>query len=283
MFLLPVGAVELAAKGSLERAALIERLRASLEHMTELNRAKDEFLAVVSHELRTPLTSVRGYIRTMLHLGEDLSAADVRSCLEGADRQGERLQQQIERLLFVATLDSRRDRLGPVHPISIVDAVRAIVDDVQTALGEHRLVVHVDEDVQPVTTHEGSLAHIVMNLLENAAKYSPPHTEIDVDVRREGDGVVIAVRDRGAGIPEEHRDRIFERFYQVDSSSTRAVGGTGLGLYIASTCARDVGGRLWLERSDARGSEFCVYVPSLRQAAADARSTAAAITAVASA
>ena len=284
VFLLPVGAVQLAAKGSIERAALIERLRASLDQMTELNRAKDEFVAVVSHELRTPLTSVRGYVRTMLHLGNDLSAIDVRVCLEAADRQAERLQQQIERLLFVASADSRRDRLGPVHPVSVVELVRSIVTDMQPVLDDHRVVLHFDEDVQPVRTDEASLTHVLMNLLENAAKYSPGGTEIDVDVRSEIDGVVVAVRDRGPGIAEEHRERIFERFYQADSSNTRAVGGTGLGLYIAASCARDLGGRVWLERSDASGSEFCVQVPSIpgRDAPGD-RSTASAITAIASA
>jgi two-component system sensor histidine kinase VicK len=114
-----------------------------------------------------------------------------------------------------------------------------------------------------VTTHEASVSHIVMNLVENAAKYSPAGSEIDVDLRREGDGVIVSVRDRGPGIPSEHRDRIFERFYQVDSSNTRVAGGTGLGLYIAASCAKDIGGRLWLERSDERGSEFCVQLPAV--------------------
>jgi signal transduction histidine kinase len=283
-FLLPVGAVQLAAKRSLERVALVEQLRGSLAHMTELNRAKDEFVAVVSHELRTPLTSVRGNIRTLLHLGAELSEADVRSCLEAADRQSERLQQQIERLLFVANIETRRERLGPTHPVSIADLVGGIVADLAPVLIEHRVVLHVDEDVRPVTTDEGSVTHIVMNLLENAAKYSEPGSEIDVDVRREGDGVILAVRDRGPGIAREHRDRIFDRFYQVDSSTTRSVGGTGLGLYIAAGCARDVGGRLWLERSDASGSQFCVQIPSVpAREDASAASRASEITAIASA
>jgi signal transduction histidine kinase len=262
LFLLPVGAVQLAAKGTIERARLIEQLRGSLAHLTELNRAKDEFVAVVSHELRTPLTSVRGYVRTVLSLGDDLSSADIRSCLEGADRQAQRLQEQIERLLFVASLETRRHRLGALHLVSIRDVVTGILEDMSAGLNEHRVVLHADEDVPDVTTHEASVSHIVMNLVENAAKYSPPGSEIDVDLRREGDGVIVSVRDRGPGIPAEHRDRIFERFYQVDSSNTRAAGGTGLGLYIAASCAKDIGGRLWLERSDARGSEFCVQLPA---------------------
>jgi two-component system phosphate regulon sensor histidine kinase PhoR len=282
VFLLPVGAVQFAAKGSRDRAALIEQLRDSLARMTELNRAKDEFVAIVSHELRTPLTSVRGYIRTLLQLGEDLSEDDVRTCLEAADRQGERLQQQIERLLFVASLDTRRGRLGPAHTISVPEVVAGIVADMDPLLRDHRVVVHADEDVAPITTHEGSLTHIVTNLLENAAKYSAAGTEIDVDVRSNGDGVLLSVRDRGPGIPEEYWDRIFERFFQTDSSSTRTVGGTGLGLYIAASCAADVGGRVWLQRSDGTGSEFCAQLPSMPDDA-DARSAASDITASASA
>lgn len=265
LLVLPVAAVQLAAERSHERAALIEQLRGSLAHLTELNRAKDEFLAVVSHELRTPLTSVRGYISTLLNLRDGLPEAEVRSCLEAADRQGERLQRQIERLLLVASLDARGERVRPSHHVAIPDLVRCIVADMDPVLQAHRVVLHVDEDVEPVVTDEGSVCHIVTNLLENAAKYSPAATEIDIDIHRQDDGVLLTVRDRGGGIPHEHRDRIFERFYQVDSSATRAVGGTGLGLYIATSCARDVGGKVWLESSDARGSVFRVYIPSLER------------------
>jgi signal transduction histidine kinase len=265
LLVLPVAAVQLAAERSLERAALIEQLRGSLAHLTELNRAKDEFLAVVSHELRTPLTSVRGNISTVLNLGDGLSKADVRSCLEAADRQGERLQRQIEQLLLVANLEAGRERIAPTQRVSIPELVRCIVADMDPVLQAHRVVLHVDEDVEPVVTDEGSVCHIVTNLLENAAKYSPPETEIDIDIHRQDGGVLLTVRDRGCGIPHEYRDRIFERFYQVDSSATRAVGGTGLGLYIAASCAQDIGGGVWLERSDAQGSEFRVSIPSLER------------------
>ena len=99
------------------------------------------------------------------------------------------------------------------------------------------------------------------NLVENALKYAPPYTRISVHAEPAVRGVVISVGDEGPGIPEEARELIFERFYQVDQSATRRVGGTGLGLYICRKMADAIGARLWLARSAEGGSEFALFLP----------------------
>jgi len=103
---------------------------------------------------------------------------------------------------------------------------------------------------------------IISNLLDNALKYSPPKSRVSVRGVRHSDGVLVSVTDEGRGVPVDLQEKIFERFYQVDQSSTRAVGGTGLGLYICRKMTDVIGGRLWLERSDDSGSVFSFWIPS---------------------
>ena len=110
-------------------------------------------------------------------------------------------------------------------------------------------------------TYEEHVCRIVGNLLDNALKYSPPAERVTIACRQEGDGVLFSVGDRGPGIPPTEQDRVFDRFYQVDQSLTRPVGGTGMGLYIARRAADVLGGRVWLERSGPTGSTFCAWLP----------------------
>jgi signal transduction histidine kinase len=128
--------------------------------------------------------------------------------------------------------------------------------------------VAFDEGVPEVVTDESMVHQIISNLVDNAGKYSPAGTKITITGRVEGHSAVISVLDEGGGIPEELHDRIFDRFYQVDQSSTRPVGGTGLGLYICRKLAGAIGGYLWLEDSDTSGSVFSLRIP-LRPAASN--------------
>ena len=112
-----------------------------------------------------------------------------------------------------------------------------------------------------IETDEAKVHQIVSNLVENALKYSPPDTRITVRGAPMGAGLVVSVEDEGRGIPEEVQDKIFDRFYQVDSSATRSVGGTGLGLYICRKMTDAIGGKLWLERSGPEGTVFRLWIP----------------------
>ena len=117
------------------------------------------------------------------------------------------------------------------------------------------------EHLPPIRTREEDVYRVIGNLIDNALKYSPPESTVTVRGRIDGAGVRISVRDRGPGIVPEERERIFERFYQVDQSLTRRVGGAGMGLYICRKAAEGLGGRVWLQRSDPTGSVFSVWLP----------------------
>jgi signal transduction histidine kinase len=250
------------ASVSLENARLVDRLQQSLAHLTEMNRLKDDFVAAVSHELRTPLTSIQGYVKTLLRPGaEKLPDEQRRSFLEAVDRQGERLRRLIEDLLVVSRLEAHE--MSPV--IGRVD-VAGVIAQVLTELREKAAGFEVDVEVAPglppVQTDEGKVLQIVSNLVDNAFKYSPRGGKVTLHASQSGEGIQISVSDTGAGIPEEMTEKVFDRFYQVDQSSTREVGGTGLGLYICRRLAEALGGRVWIERTGPTGSTFSLWVPA---------------------
>jgi len=260
LVIVPVGAVYLGATASLRNTELVSRLEVALEQEKELGRLKDDFVAVVSHELRTPLTSIQGYIKTMLQLGPQLQDEEERSFLEAADRQGDRLRRLIEQLLAVARLESHVEPLT-LSLVSTHQVARHVVDELRASGHGQTFDLRFDAALPLVETDEAKVHQIVSNLVENALKYSPPDTRITVRGASMGDGLIISVEDEGRGIPEEAQERIFERFFQVDSSATRSVGGTGLGLYICRKLADAIGGRLWLERSGPEGTVFRLWIP----------------------
>ncbi len=256
----PVGAVYLGATASVRNTQLVARLREALEQEKELGRMKDDFVAVVSHELRTPLTSIQGYLKTMLQLGPQLEEEQKRSFLEAADRQSERLRRLIEQLLSVARLESDAEPLT-LGPVSVDQVARHVVEELRSSAHGHTFDLRFDPALPLVETDEAKVHQILSNLVENALKYSPPDTRVTIRGARMADGVVVSVEDEGRGIPEEAHERIFDRFYQVDSSATRSVGGTGLGLYICRKLSELIGGRLWLERSGPEGTVFRLWIP----------------------
>jgi signal transduction histidine kinase len=269
LWLVPLAAVPALAvywgtKLALENARLVGELQESLAQMTELNRMKDDFVAVISHELRTPLTSVQGYIKTLLQLSPDLEQAQQRSFLEAADRQSERLRRLIEQLLVVSRLESHVEPLV-WRSVSLARVTAQVVDELRSRAHGHTFDVRFPQELPHVETDESKLYQILSNLVENALKYSPPDTRITVRGDPGVDGVVVTVKDEGGGIPVDAQERVFERFYQVDSSHTRRQGGTGLGLYICTMMADAIGARIWLARSDAGGSEFCLFLPEHRR------------------
>jgi signal transduction histidine kinase len=257
---MPAIAVFWGTKLATENSMLVGELQKSLADMTELNRMKDDFVAVVSHELRTPLTSIQGYIKTLLQLSPDLQEEQRRSFLEAADRQSERLRRLIEQLLVVSRLESDAEPLV-WQPVSLARVIAHVVDELRPRAHGHTFDVRIPPDLPEVETDEAKLHQILSNLVENALKYAPSDTRVTVKCEPSVHGVVLVVEDEGPGIPPDAHERVFERFFQVDSSHTRRVGGTGLGLYICRMMAEAIGARVWLARSDASGSEFSLFVP----------------------
>ncbi|MEA2452498.1 MAG: hypothetical protein QOG04_1208 [Actinomycetota bacterium] len=245
---------------AMENARLITQLEDSLAHLTEMNQLKDDFVASVSHELRTPLTSIRGYVKTMLRPDVEFDAADTKSFLETIDRQSNRLHRLIEDLLAVSRIESETDS-STLTMLSLKPLAEEVADELRTKAGAHTIEVTISDDLPSVHSDAGKVHQIVSNLVDNALKYSPDGGTVSVGAVPSGGGVTISVSDEGPGVPADLRDKIFDRFYQVDQSATRQVGGAGLGLYISRRMAEAIGGRVWLEKSDEEGSTFSLWIP----------------------
>ena len=245
---------------TIRNVRLTQRLEAALAEEAETNRLKDDFLATISHELRSPLTSIQGHVKTMRNAGDAISEKEREEFLAAADRAGERLRTLIEDLLFTSRVESQ-DTGRHWDSVGLAGLLGRVVEDRLEHSEPGRIVLRFAPSVPVVWTNEEDVRRIVVNLLDNALKYSPADTPVTVSADIDGAGVRVSFRDNGTGIPESERERIFDRFYQVDHGITRSNGGVGLGLHISRRTAEALGGRVWLEQTDDSGSVFCLWLP----------------------
>jgi PAS domain S-box-containing protein len=225
----------------------------------ELGKLKDEFVSVVSHELRTPLTSISGSLA--LVLGGVVGEMDPRanSLLEIAQTNCDRLVRLINDILDIEKIESGKMEFR-VELVDVPDLLRraAAQNERVASANNATIVTECDDDAGAVYGDPDRLMQVLTNLLSNAAKFSPLGGEITLRAHRDGGRMTIEVADRGPGIPEQERERIFERFVQVDGSDTRARGGTGLGLNIVRTIVERHQGTVVCEGREGGGSCFRV-------------------------
>jgi signal transduction histidine kinase len=226
--------------------------------LTELNRLKDEFVAVASHEVRTPLTSIIGYAKTLQRpeFAEDAPARE--EFLQAIERQGARLSQLVENLLATSQIESEH-RGETVEWFSFPE----LADEVVAGLGAraHRVRVALHADMPEVATNRHRIELILANLLDNALKFSPEHAVCELGAHVANGTLLFWVRDQGIGIAADQVDRVFERFYQIDSSITRRFGGVGLGLGLVKELVTSLGGTIEVTSEPGRGSTFTATVP----------------------
>jgi two-component system phosphate regulon sensor histidine kinase PhoR len=231
-----------------------------ITELTRLEQVRRDFVANASHELRTPLTAIRGFAETLRH-GEALTDEERRSYVEVIDRHSHRLSSLVDDLLELSSLESGEAQLhrSRVDPAGIA---RSLIRDWGPRFAEKSLRVSLDDSGSAlVWADPRALEQILTNLLDNAIKYTDPGGRIDVGISGNGNRVEISVRDDGIGIPDEDRDRIFERFYRVDKARSRALGGTGLGLSIVKHLVQKLGGQISVESVVGGGSTFAFTLP----------------------
>ena len=231
------------------------------DRLRELDRLKDEFVALVSHEFRTPLTSIRGYLELVLEDAGDFTARH-REYFDVLDRNTRRLLRLVGDLLFVAQFDAGK-----------VSLVRAPVDLAELAAESIQGIMPLAEEKQidvRLTTATGAslegdrarLGQVLDNLLTNAIKFTPRGGRVEVGVERRDGGLVLSVHDTGIGIPPEERDRIFDRFFRTSDATRRAVPGSGLGLAVAKSVVEAHGGTIAATSRDGGGTTFRVELPA---------------------
>ena len=248
---------------AVERLRLDNVLRESDAALRDADRRKDEFLATLAHELRNPLSLVRNVIT--LQKTPNAPETDPQWGQDIIDRQVSYLTRLTDDLFDVSRIT--RDKLVlQREPVSLADVIRAAVESSRPLIDQrqHELTVTMSQDSIYVEADRVRLTQVFMNLLNNAAKYTPNPGHIWLNVEQAGDTVVIRIKDSGIGIAPESLPHLFELFYQVDRSFTRSEGGLGLGLTLVQRLVEMHGGKVEV-RSDgvSRGSEFIVHLPVL--------------------
>ncbi len=241
----------------------LEQLKARNEERASLDRLKSQLLANVSHELRTPLVSIKGYNDLLLRGALGPLTARQKRGLEIAGANTERLIELIETLLDFARREEGRLELRTTR-VDLRDAAEDAVRALEERIQSRHLTLRVELGAQPlyVNGDRGRLGQVFRALLGNAEKFSEgTGGEILVSAESGHDWVAVSVRDRGIGIPKEAHAKIFDRFFQVDASSTRRFGGAGLGLALAKELTTLHNGTILVESDEGQGSTFTVKLP----------------------
>ncbi|MBO7720598.1 PAS domain-containing protein [Candidatus Saccharibacteria bacterium] len=234
-----------------------------------------EFISTASHEMRTPVASIEGYLGLALNPQTATIDDRARQYLTEAHNASQHLGKLFQDLLDVTKLDDKRVRMNLV-PVDVTNAVREIAGRQMTAQNNKHIQytfgvedgggdkMQIDQLTYAMVDVD-FLTEIINNLVGNAIKYTEEGGRIWVSVRADGDDVLINVTDSGIGIPPENLSHIFQKFYRVDNSATRTIGGTGLGLYLAKARTEAMGGRIWAESVFGEGSTFYVALPRISQ------------------
>ena len=246
------------------------RLQRAVSRLEELDRLKSNFLATMSHELRTPLTSVIGYAEMMAEGLAGPITQEQRDYLATILSKADQLLGMITSVLDVAALET-----GPLalerSRLSLADIVASEVATFTSQAGKRGIAIQLEARGDTIVVGDKKkIRQVISSLLSNAVKFTPDRGKVGVAVRpgalspHEGDevrAIQLVVSDSGIGIPRDHVAKIFEPFFQVDSSSTRAFGGTGLGLTLAKAYVEAHGGRIWVDTQPGQGSTFVATFP----------------------
>ena len=240
---------------AVEQARLFNELQQANAELNELDQLKTDFIAIASHELRTPLSVILGYVSFL----RDEAGPEMTAQFDNVLQAAVHLRALIQDMLNLRYVDAgtaaltrkKVDLVALVHDMNLERDETAVAKEqtVHVTLPDHELLVLIDQDMMEV---------IIGNLLNNAVKFTPKGGQIVVKVERQGREAWFRIKDSGIGVPEDQLERIFKRFYQVESPLRRQHEGMGLGLSIAKELVELHGGRIWAESSNREGSEFII-------------------------
>lgn len=235
----------------------------NIENITEivkLENMRRDFVANVSHELKTPLTSINGFIETLI-MNEDLPVDKRNRFLAIIQKESDRLKRLIEDILLLSSIESKNNLV--TENVLLYDVFKEVYEMLNYIANSKQidLSYSFEDEKISVQAYGGYLKQLLLNLIDNAIKYTPEGGKVIVNQFTRNDEIVIEVIDNGVGIPKEDQNKIFQRFYRVDKARSRSVGGTGLGLAITKHIVNALKGTINVESELGRGSKFIVRLP----------------------
>jgi len=236
----------------------------SLEDITELKQleqVKADLVANMSHEIKTPLTSIKGFTETLL----DGAMDDHETCkrfLTIINSEADRMSRLISDSLTLSRLENQEQNIG-YEQVNIYNVISNVLSMLDTSAEAKNISITFNAQTPEMTIEgdEDRIHQLMLNLIDNAIKYTPANGKVTVTLRDEGDNVLISVKDTGIGIAKEHIPRLFERFYRVDKGRSRNMGGTGLGLAIVKHVVMSMNGTIDVDSKLGEGTEFIVHLP----------------------
>lgn len=233
-----------------------------ITELRKLETVRNDFVANVSHELRTPLTSMVGYLDTLLE--SDIKDPETRNkFLKIIKEETDRLSVLIKDLLNLSKIESQNIDLKAENFKKVLDKV---INLLKTNAEKKNIELKLDipEELPLVYMVREQIEQVLINLIDNAVKYTPKNGEIKIKAEKKGDKVYFSIEDNGIGIPQADQERIFERFYRVDKARSRELGGTGIGLSIVKNIIKQHGSEIKLESREGEGSKFSFYLNAAR-------------------
>lgn len=257
--------VELEQRVEERTRELKESQERELAKARDIAKLKDEFVFIASHELRTPVTAIRGFLQLVESATKDYPP-DVKENLGYMAAASEHLSQLINDLLEISRSEAGTMKIA-VQPTNIVPIIKAITQEVSPQANEHKIDINLD--IHPkaglVLIDEKKTKEVMMNLLSNAVKYNRDGGNINISVFPFDHNVMVEVKDRGYGIPENQQAKIFEKFFRATNEKTGDVLGTGLGLFITRMLVEKMGGKIMFSSIEGKGSTFAVLLPAAPQ------------------
>lgn len=234
--------------------------------LKKLENIRRDFVANVSHELKTPITSIRGFVETLLDGAID-NPDEAKRFLNIIVKQADRLNSIVDDLLTLSRIEKEFDRQEiELKQMHLWEVLQSAVQACELSAKTKGIQIELNGDKQIVAEiNKRQLEQAVINLIDNAIKYSGANSQVQVSALSQNGQIKIAILDHGSGIEKRHLPRIFERFYRVDKARSREVGGTGLGLAIVKHIAIAHGGSVGVESTPGKGSTFTIYLPAQKR------------------
>ncbi len=243
----------------------LQKLQSAYEELQTLDKMKDEFISVVSHELKTPLISIKGYGEVLYDEKIGRISDEQKKSLEAIIRNADRLTRLIDSILFISKLQAGKVEFK-FEPLNLEEIVRICVSDFKGTMDNKQIIFEKDiPEISRVKGDKDRFIEVIANILDNAVKFTSEGGKISIRAWDDGEFVHLTVSDTGIGIPSDVIPKLFTRFYQLDASTARKYGGTGLGLYITKNIIDAFNGKIWIESEVGKGTTVHVLFPIAKE------------------